>query len=73
MAADTVRFLLFVFLLAMYVLAILYLRRRPLPLLHFLAWGLFALLIPLLGPFVVILCRPGGPGRGHRVHGSFRR
>lgn len=59
MTAETLRLLLLLFLFAMYALALLYLRRRPLTRLQFTAWGLFALLVPLLGPFLVILLRPG--------------
>jgi hypothetical protein len=59
MTADTLRVLLVVFLIAMYGLALLYLRRRRLTPAAFTFWGLFALLIPVLGPFIVILARPG--------------
>ncbi len=67
MNADVLRLLLAVSLIAMYVLAMLYLRRRRLSLGAYLFWGLFALSIPALGPFLVILTRPGGP---HRPAGS---
>jgi hypothetical protein len=63
MNAETMRQLLAGSLVAMYILAMLYLRRRPLTLGQFTAWGLFALFIPALGPFLVILNRPGGPRR----------
>jgi hypothetical protein len=59
MTAGTVRLLLLLFLFAMYVLALLSLRRRPLTWFQFAAWALFALLVPALGPFLVILLRPG--------------
>jgi hypothetical protein len=59
MTAETLRLLLLLFLFAMYVLALLYLRRRPLTWSQFAVWGLFALLVPLLGPFLVILAKPG--------------
>ena len=42
----------------MYILAMLCLRRRPLSLGQFIAWGVFALFIPAMGPFLVILNRP---------------
>ena len=57
------RLLLSIGLVAMYVLAMFSLRRRPLTLSRFTAWGAFALLIPLLGPFLVILIKPGEPHR----------
>ena len=59
MNTETLRLMLTGYLVAMFVLAILYLRRRPLTGIQFAAWGLFALLIPALGPFLVILARPG--------------
>lgn len=59
MNAGTLRLLLVMFLIAMYVLAMLSLRRRALTLGQFTAWGLFALLVPALGPFLVIVIRPG--------------
>jgi hypothetical protein len=63
MSAEILRALLIICLIAMYVLSMFYLRRRPLTFGQFAAWGLFALLVPLLGPFLVILSKPGGPRR----------
>jgi hypothetical protein len=40
-------------------LAIFYLSRRQLLWHQYLGWGLVALIFPLLGPFLVILSRPG--------------
>lgn len=54
-----IRMLLFVCLLAMAGLALFYLRRRRLSLLGYVGWGAVALLIPFLGPFLVILSHPG--------------
>jgi len=45
----------------MALLSIFYLRSRKLPLLGYILWGLLALLVPLLGPFLVIACKPGIP------------
>lgn len=45
----------------MVLLAVFYLRRRELSWWAYLAWGLVALLIPILGPFLVIASRPGRP------------
>ncbi len=45
----------------MVLLAVFYLRRRKLPLPGYLKWGLFAVLVPLVGPFLVIYTRPGKP------------
>ncbi|MBE3087957.1 MAG: hypothetical protein IMZ71_02415 [Chloroflexi bacterium] len=59
MNAETLLLLLAGFLVAMYVLAMLYLRRQPLTFSQYTLWGLFALLVPALGPFLVILLQPG--------------
>lgn len=59
MTAEHLRTLLTVFLIAMYLLAMLYLRRRRLKIGMYLFWGLIALTIPALGPFLVILAKPG--------------
>jgi len=59
MNAETIRLLLSVCLFAMFVLALFSLRRRPLTWIQFAVWGLFALFVPALGPFLVIAARPG--------------
>ena len=57
---STIVGLLLVFcLVGMYVLAMLYLRRRALSFGRYAMWGLFALLLPAVGPFLVLLIRPG--------------
>ncbi len=61
MTAEILRVMLAVCLIAMYVLAMLYLRRRKLSLVQLIAWGLFALFVPALGPFLLLLSRPGEP------------
>jgi hypothetical protein len=58
---DDMRYLLIMFLFGMALLAALYLSRRSLTLREYLAWGLLILLVPLLGPFLAILCAPGRP------------
>lgn len=61
MNADILRAVLVVFLALLYLMAMAYLRRRSLTPCQFLFWGLLALLVPLLGPFLVIASRPGRP------------
>jgi hypothetical protein len=56
---DTMRALLVGCMAGMALLAALYLRRRELSTGAFILWGLLALLVPLLGPFLVILNHPG--------------
>ena len=60
---ETMRVLLLVGALGMALLAAFYLRRRELTIAEYIGWGLLALLLPLLGPFLVILYQPG-----KRVH-----
>jgi hypothetical protein len=56
---DLMRTLLLLCLVGMAILAALFLRTRRLPFSSFLRWGLLALFVPLLGPFLVILSNPG--------------
>jgi len=56
---GTMRALLIACMAGMALLAAFYLRRREMSTLAYLAWGLLALLLPLLGPFLVILNHPG--------------
>ena len=58
-SADFMRLLLLLTVLGMAVLAAFYLRQRKLTLQEYLGWGLLAVLLPLLGPFLVILLAPG--------------
>lgn len=58
-AADILRLLLVVFSFAMLFLSFFYLSRRKLTFWDYLGWGLVAVLIPILGPFLVIASRPG--------------
>ncbi|NMC52568.1 MAG: hypothetical protein GYA48_02910 [Chloroflexi bacterium] len=58
-AADILRLLLVVFSFAMLLLSFFYLSRRKLTFWDYLGWGLVAVLIPILGPFLVIASRPG--------------
>ncbi len=66
-AADLMRALILLDIVAMALFAIFYLRRRPLPWLAFLGWGLLAVLVPILGPFLVIAAHPGGARRRTRL------
>ncbi|MEJ5203332.1 MAG: hypothetical protein WHV66_13985 [Anaerolineales bacterium] len=60
-ASDFLRLLLMLGILGMVLLAVFYLRRREMSWQAYLLWGLVALLFPILGPFLVIVCRPGRP------------
>jgi len=65
-AADLIRSLLLLDIVVMALFAIFYLRRRPLSWLAFLGWGLLAVLVPILGPFLVIAAHPGRSQRRTR-------
>jgi hypothetical protein len=56
---DILKTLLVLSQLGMVTMALLYLRTRVLSFTEFVGWGLLALLVPFLGPFLVILARPG--------------
>lgn len=59
LSASLMRLLLGLCLLGMCLLAAFYLRRRELTLAEYIAWGMLAVLVPLIGPFLVILNHPG--------------
>lgn len=60
---ETMRLIILICLVGMALLAVLYLRTRRMTLSSYITWGLLALLVPLLGPFLVILSQPG-----ERIH-----
>lgn len=57
--AEIMRVLLEIVMLCMVFLAVAYLSRRRLTPIAFCGWSLLALVVPILGPIVVILLRPG--------------
>ena len=59
MTPDGMRFLLLAYLLGIALLAVLFLRMRALSLPAYMGWGLLALFVPLVGPFMVLYVRPG--------------
>jgi len=56
---EVIRLMLLADFLVMLFLAVFYLRQRKLSWLEFSLWGLLALVVPVLGPFLVIAARPG--------------
>lgn len=58
--ADLIRVILLLVIVAMGLLAMFFLRGRVLSWGAYLGWGIFAVLIPVFGPFLVIALRPGG-------------
>jgi len=65
LSPDVLRFLLFLCAVGMAVLAAFYLRGRNLSLFEYIAWGALLVFLPFIGPFLIILLRPGGSA-GHR-------
>jgi hypothetical protein len=63
---ESMRILIVVCLIGMVLLAVFFLRTRRMTLSSYIAWGLLALLVPFLGPFLVILSHPGASLR--RMH-----
>ena len=61
LSADVMRALLLLSIISMALLAALLLRTRSLPFSAYLRWGLLIVFLPLIGPFLVILLRPGKP------------
>jgi hypothetical protein len=59
LSSETMRGLLTLCALSMAELAIFFLRQRRLPLGTYLLWGLLAILLPWLGPFIVLWKKPG--------------
>jgi len=57
--AVVLKAVLVITILAMAFLAVFYLRRRQLSWAAYCFWGLVALVLPVLGPFLVIVSRPG--------------
>jgi hypothetical protein len=62
---QLMRLLLVICLLGMALLAVLSLRQRKMPVAATIAWGLVAILLPLVGPFIVLLVHPGENRQAH--------
>jgi len=60
-SAQTMHLLMLIIIIGMELLAAFYLRQRRMPVLSYLGWGLLAVLLPVVGPFWVILSQPGRP------------
>jgi len=63
MNIATLRIVILIILISMLILALVFLRRRKLSLGAHIFWSLFALLLPVIGPFLVIVLRPGKPNQ----------
>lgn len=56
---DTLFIMLMLSMIGMAIIAAFYLRERRLSMLAYIGWGLIIALIPLVGPFLVVLLQPG--------------
>ncbi|MDH5505694.1 MAG: hypothetical protein OEZ02_00555 [Anaerolineae bacterium] len=56
---QSMHMLLLICSAGMVLLAVFFLRQRNLPPKACIAWGLLAILLPVLGPYLVIAIRPG--------------
>ena len=59
LSADWMRLLLCLCLIGIAILAAFFLRGRRLSLFEYLGWGALIVLLPLIGPFLVVLIQPG--------------
>jgi len=57
--AETMRFLLMGSLIGMAYLGVFFLRGRRMAWWSYTLWGLLTVLLPAIGPFLVILLKPG--------------
>jgi hypothetical protein len=64
--SEILTFLVYACQFGMMILAIFYLRRRRMPGISYLLWGLLAISLPIIGPYLVIAARPGEPSLGSR-------
>jgi predicted cobalt transporter CbtA len=58
-APAFLRYALFGGFFAMLVLSLFFLRGRELSTREYILWGLLAVAVPLLGPYLVIISKPG--------------
>jgi hypothetical protein len=58
---QLMRFLLLLCMIGILLIAVLFLRQRSLQFWLYLGWGLLAVCIPFIGPFLVLIERPGSP------------
>jgi hypothetical protein len=73
MSPATMRVILALCLLGEALLAVFFLCQRRMSFYAYLGWGLLALLIPVIGPFLVIWVCPGESLEPHRIRKINRR
>jgi hypothetical protein len=70
---GVIRTILLVDIVALALLSLIFLRQRRMDWISFCFWGLLALLVPVLGPFLVIANRPGEWNPSFTWTSDFRR
>ena len=70
---GVIRTILLVDIVAMALLSLIYLRQRRMDWVSYCFWGLLAVLVPVLGPFMVIANRPGEWNPSFKLTGDFLR
>jgi hypothetical protein len=71
--AAVIRTILLVDIVAMALLALFYLRQRRMSWTSYCCWGLLAIGVPVLGPFLLIANRPGEWNPGFSLLADFRQ
>ena len=71
--AGIIRTILAVDMMMMTALAVFYLRQRRMSWAAYCCWSVIALLVPVLGPFLVISIHPGSWDPEHDLRKDFRR
>jgi hypothetical protein len=66
MVPDILRYMLAAYLILAWILALIYLGRRPINRIEYALWGIVALILPVFGPFLVIAAQPGRRVRDRR-------
>lgn len=73
MTAGIVRVMLVADIVVMAIFALVYLRQRRMGWMGYLFWGLLAVGLPVIGPFVVIARRPGEWDPSYSLESDFAR
>jgi hypothetical protein len=73
MTADVIRTMLIVDMVALVLLALIYIRQRKMSIVEYCCWSLLAIILPVIGPFIVIANRPGQWEASYSVRADLQR